>query len=75
MANNRLYYLDLQVPYVPNPTANRAQALQLSDATALAVKLRSSMELAHCHFGHFGVKALTALPDVVDGLVLETKNM
>ena len=75
MANNRLYYLDLQVLYIPNPTANRTQALQISDATALAAKLRSLMELAHCLFGHFGVKALRALPNVVDGLVLENKNM
>ena len=75
MAKNWLYYLDLQVLYVPNLTANRAQALQLSDATALAAKLRSSMELAHCHFSHFGVKALTTLPNAVDRLILETKSM
>ena len=75
MAKNRLYYLDLQIPYVPNSTANRAQALKLSNATALAAKLRSSMELAHCRFGHFGVKALASLPKAVDGLVIETKSM
>ena len=75
MAKNQLYYLDLQVPYVLNPSANHAQVLQLSNATALAAKLHLSMELTHCRFGHFGIKALSSLPKAVDGLILETKSM